>query len=184
MFISSGGMYKVTCTLFFFFFFFLFPLWLGLLLRYTLIQGGGVMPMVESDPVKDTNGPRYTTTNSSYVSHPSYDSYLIPICSTVELAVQSANLPFTFIRPQYIYGPKSSKRYLDFFIGRAARKLPIPLPLSGQQLVSLSHIEDVCSLIGAAVGHPSATNQVKKDLLSNINSSLFSSRSPFSYSFY
>lgn len=80
----------------------------------------------------------------------------------MELALQSANLPFTFIRPQYIYGPKSSKRYLDFFIGRAARKLPIPLPLSGQQLVSLSHIEDVCSLIGAAVGHPAATNQVRK----------------------
>lgn len=77
MFISSGGMYKVTCTLFFFFFF-LFPLWLGLLLRYTLIQGGGVMPMVESDPVKDTNGPRYTTTSPMIPnSHPPYDSYSI-----------------------------------------------------------------------------------------------------------
>ena len=95
------------------------------------------MPVVESDEVKADNGAR-----------------------KVELAVLDSGLPCTFIRPQYIYGPRASKRYLDFFIGRAARKLLIPLPLSGQQLVCLSHISDVSSLIGTTIGNAKAKNEV------------------------
>lgn len=109
VFISSGGMYKA----------------------------GNVMPIVETDAVKDTNGAR-----------------------TVELSLIASQVPYTFIRPQYIYGPKTSKRYLDFFIGRAARRLPIPVPLSGQQLVCLSHIDDVATLIAATIDHPAAKNEV------------------------
>lgn len=93
-------------------------------------------PHVETDPVK-TNDPR-----------------------EVELAITESGLPYTFMRPQYIYGPKISKRYLDYFIARAYRNLHIPLPMSGDQLVCLTHIEDTASLIAAAVGHPSAMNQV------------------------
>jgi UDP-glucose 4-epimerase len=74
------------------------------------------MPILETDEVKESNGAR-----------------------TVEVAVQTAGVPFTFIRPQYIYGPRTAKRYLDYFVGRAARKLPIPLPLSGQQFSRSSH---------------------------------------------
>lgn len=70
--------------------------------------------------------------------------------------------PFTFLRPQYIYGPNANKRYLDFFIGRAARKLPIPLPLHGEQLVCLTHVEDVASLIATTLGEPKAMKQVLK----------------------
>jgi len=95
-----------------------------------------VSPIVETDPVKE-NDPR-----------------------KIELALQASGLPYTFLRPQYIYGEKSNKRYLDYFIGRAHRNLPIPLPLSGEQLVCLTHVEDVASLISAALGHPKATNEV------------------------
>mmetsp|Transcript_24701 Transcript_24701/g.41183 ORF Transcript_24701/g.41183 Transcript_24701/m.41183 type:complete len:374 (-) Transcript_24701:157-1278(-) len=93
-------------------------------------------PHVETDAVKD-NGARQ-----------------------VEVAIMESGVPYTFMRPQYIYGPKISKRYLDFFMGRANRKLPIPLPLSGEQLVCLTHIEDVATLLSAAVGHPAATNEI------------------------
>jgi nucleoside-diphosphate-sugar epimerase len=93
-------------------------------------------PHDETDPVKE-NDPR-----------------------KVELAVQASGVPYTFLRPQYIYGPNANKRYLDFFIGRAARKLPIPLPLHGEQLVCLTHIEDVCSLIATTLGDERAKNQV------------------------
>ena len=47
----------------------------------------------------------------------------------------SVGIPYTFMRPQYIYGPKSSKRYLDYFIGRIHRDYPVPLPMSSDQLV-------------------------------------------------
>jgi len=96
----------------------------------------GVQPHLETDAVKADNGPR-----------------------TVELACEASGLPYTFMRPQYIYGPAMQKRYLDYFLGRAARKLPIPLPMSGEQLVCLTHSEDVADLICLAIGHPAATNQ-------------------------
>jgi len=70
----------------------------------------------------------------------------------------AAGLPYTFLRPQYIYGPKSNKRYLDYFLGRALRKIHIPLPLHGEQLVALTHEEDVAALIAATLANPKAIN--------------------------
>ena len=101
------------------------------------MTGSGVHPHVETDDVKASNGPR-----------------------TVEVAAMEAGIPYTFMRPQYIYGPKMAKRYLDFYIGRAMRNLPIPLPMSGEQLVALTHSEDIGSLVCAAVGHPAAINEI------------------------
>jgi len=97
----------------------------------------GIQPMVETDPVKSSNGAKQ-----------------------VETVVAASGLPFTFMRPQYIYGSTCGKKYLDFFFGRAHRKLPIPLPLHGEQLVCLSHIEDVASLIATSLGHPNAVNEI------------------------
>ena len=78
----------------------------------------------------------------------------------IELEVIESKLPYTFLRPQYIYGEKTNKRYLDYFIGRAYRKLSIPVPLHGEQLVCLTHIEDVADLIATTVGNKEAYNQV------------------------
>eukprot|EP00595_Chromulina_sp_UTEXLB2642_P003157 CAMPEP_0196765942 /NCGR_PEP_ID=MMETSP1095-20130614/15663_1 /TAXON_ID=96789 ORGANISM="Chromulina nebulosa, Strain UTEXLB2642" /NCGR_SAMPLE_ID=MMETSP1095 /ASSEMBLY_ACC=CAM_ASM_000446 /LENGTH=353 /DNA_ID=CAMNT_0042125369 /DNA_START=32 /DNA_END=1089 /DNA_ORIENTATION=- len=97
----------------------------------------GLQPLVETDSVKSSNGPR-----------------------KVETVYEKAGIPFTFLRPQYIYGNKISKRYLDFFIGRIVRKLPVPVPLSGDQLVCLTNLEDTAGLISAAIGHPAAFNEV------------------------
>jgi len=108
LFVSSGGMYK----------------------------GGGVMPQVETDAIKENDARK------------------------IEKAMIASGLPCTFVRPQYIYGAKSNKRYLDYFIGRAFRKLPIPLPLHGEQLLSLTHIDDASSLIAAALGNDKSIGQV------------------------
>jgi len=60
---------------------------------------------------------------------------------------------WTAFRPQYIYGPYTNKRdYLDWFLNRAARDLPMPVPADAQQPVSVTHCEDVASLIGSVVG--------------------------------
>ena len=101
-----------------------------------MYKGGGVMPCTETSEVK-TNDAR-----------------------KIELAVVASQLPYTFVRPQYIYGPKSNKRYLDFFLGRVHRQLPIPLPLHGDQLLSLTHIEDAAQLVALSIGQPQAINQV------------------------
>jgi hypothetical protein len=62
---------------------------------------------------------------------------------------------------QYIYGPLTNKRdYLDWFFDRLARDRPLPLPLHGDQLTTLTHVEDVAALLGSVVDNPKAVNQV------------------------
>lgn len=102
-----------------------------------MYDSGYTAPHIETDPVKESNGAR-----------------------KVEATYMDCGIPYTFLRPQYIYGEKSDKRYLDYFIGRATRQLPIPLPLSADQLVCLTHCEDVAGLIESAIGHSAALNEV------------------------
>lgn len=66
-------------------------------------------------------------------------------------------------RPQYIYGPLTNKRdYLDFFFDRVVHGLDfVPLPLHGDQLVALTHAEDVASMLASVVGNENAVNQVR-----------------------
>lgn len=56
-----------------------------------MYKNANIMPLTETDEVKD-NGAR-----------------------NVEKTVIAANIPYTFIRPQYFYGPKTSKRYLGIY---------------------------------------------------------------------
>lgn len=57
-------------------------------------------------------------------------------------------------RPQYIYGPYTNKReYLDWFLARAARGLPMAVPGDAQQPVSLTHCADVADLLSSVVGN-------------------------------
>lgn len=102
-----------------------------------MYQTSGVQPIIETDPVKSSNGAR-----------------------KVEQIIEKSGLKYTFLRPQYLYGAKASKRYLDFFIGRSVRNLPVPVPLSGDQLVCLTNLEDLADLIATAIGHPEAVNEI------------------------
>lgn len=64
---------------------------------------------------------------------------------------------WTSFRPQYIYGPFTNKRdYIDWFLARAARGLPLPIPGDGSQPVSLTHCEDVAALLASVVGREEA----------------------------
>ncbi|CAM9163795.1 unnamed protein product [Ectocarpus fasciculatus] len=80
----------------------------------------------------------------------------------VEKYVADLGLPWTSFRPQYIYGPLTNKRdYLDWFFDRVVHGLEfIPLPLHGDQLVALTHAEDVASMLASVVGNERAVNQV------------------------
>ncbi|CAM9379977.1 unnamed protein product [Pylaiella littoralis] len=80
----------------------------------------------------------------------------------VEQHVADMGLPWTSFRPQYIYGPLTNKRdYLDWFFDRVVHGLEfVPLPLHGDQLVALTHAEDVASMLASVVGNENAANQV------------------------
>ena len=59
-------------------------------------------------------------------------------------------LPYTVFQPLYIYGPYAAKDYMAFFLDRLLRNRPVPIPAPGIQLVSLTHVEDVASLMAKA----------------------------------
>ena len=56
-------------------------------------------------------------------------------------------LPYTVFQPLYIYGPHTAKDYMGYFLDRLMRNRPVPIPAPGIQLVSLSHVEDLASMM-------------------------------------
>jgi nucleoside-diphosphate-sugar epimerase len=77
----------------------------------------------------------------------------------VEKFLAAEGLPWTSFRPQYIYGPFTNKRdYLDWFFHRIVRDRPCPLPGNGEQLLSISHVEDVAGMLSSVVGKEAAAS--------------------------
>eukprot|EP00472_Partenskyella_glossopodia_P002722 CAMPEP_0197518038 /NCGR_PEP_ID=MMETSP1318-20131121/3150_1 /TAXON_ID=552666 /ORGANISM="Partenskyella glossopodia, Strain RCC365" /LENGTH=390 /DNA_ID=CAMNT_0043068077 /DNA_START=51 /DNA_END=1223 /DNA_ORIENTATION=- len=97
-----------------------------------MYKPGAVFPMSESLPVKDTAGQKEV------------EDYLAEI-----------GLPWSSFRPQYIYGPLTNKRdYLDYFFDRVVRGQPVPVAGSGQQLVTLTHANDVAGMLESVLDAP------------------------------
>jgi uncharacterized protein YbjT (DUF2867 family)/ligand-binding SRPBCC domain-containing protein len=75
-----------------------------------------------------------------------------------EEAVRRSGLPWTIVRPTWVYGPRdvSLNRFLAF-----ARWLPfVPLPSSGRQVLAPVFVDDVARLAADALVEPAAENQV------------------------
>lgn len=82
-------------------------------------------------------------------------------CRIIEQFIASSGVSWTSLRPQYIYGTNTNKRSnLDWFLDRITRRLPVPVPGNGEQLIALSNAQDVASMITACVGNSAAVNQV------------------------
>jgi nucleoside-diphosphate-sugar epimerase len=103
---------------------------------YQPAKVGAPMPMPEATtPIKESAGQTL------------YDQY----------AKQTLGLPLVSFRPQYIYGPKANKHdYIDWYMDRLVRDLPLPIPGDGTQLVSLTCSEDVASLLAAPLQNEAA----------------------------
>ena len=69
-----------------------------------------------------------------------------------EELLSELDLPFSYFRPQYIYGPKQGKSYLGYFFDRITRDLPVPVPGDGSQSVTFTHAFDNAAMIAAAIG--------------------------------
>lgn len=68
-------------------------------------------------------------------------------------------LPFSYFRPQYIYGPSQGKSYLAFFFDRLCRGRPVPVPGDGSQFVTMTHAADNAAMIAASIGSEAAVGQ-------------------------
>lgn len=69
-------------------------------------------------------------------------------------------IPFTAIRPVYIYGPQNYNPLEQWFFDRLTRDQPIPIPGSGMALTHLGHCEDLATAMVAVLGNAKAIGQI------------------------
>ena len=69
-------------------------------------------------------------------------------------------VPFTSIRPVYIYGPQNYNPLETWFFHRIVRDRPIPIPGSGDHLTQLGHIADLVDAMVAVLGNRTAIGKI------------------------
>ncbi|MEO1622537.1 MAG: NAD-dependent epimerase/dehydratase family protein [Cyanobacteria bacterium J06632_3] len=69
-------------------------------------------------------------------------------------------IPFTAIRPVYIYGPQNYNPLEKWFFDRIVRDRPIPIPGSGMALTHLGHCQDLAAAMVAVLGNANAIGQI------------------------
>jgi len=120
-------------------------LYKGKLKHYIYVSSAGVyaksdqMPHVEGDPIDP---------NSRHKGKFHTEDYLV-----------AQGIPFTSIRPVYIYGPQNYNPLEQWFFDRLVRDRPIPIPGSGMALTQLGHCYDLATAMVKVLGNPKAIGQ-------------------------
>ena len=74
------------------------------------------------------------------------------------LAEQS--VPFTSVRPVYIYGPQNYNDLEAWFFDRLVRDRPIPIPGNGMALTQWGHVADLAAAMAAILGNSKTIGQI------------------------
>lgn len=69
-------------------------------------------------------------------------------------------VPFTSIRPVYIYGPQNYNPLESWFFDRIVRDRPVPVPGNGAHLTQLGHVQDLAKAMAAVLGNSQAIGQI------------------------
>lgn len=77
-----------------------------------------------------------------------------------EQLLNDRSIPFTSIRPVYIYGPLNYNPVEEWFFDRIEHGRPVPVPGSGLQITSLGHVKDLARAFRACLSNPNAVNQM------------------------
>ncbi|HIK44167.1 MAG TPA: NAD-dependent epimerase/dehydratase family protein [Leptolyngbyaceae cyanobacterium M65_K2018_010] len=77
-----------------------------------------------------------------------------------ETYLQAQGVPFTSVRPVYIYGPQNYNPLESWFFDRIVRDRPIPIPGNGLHLTQLGHVQDLAAAMVAVLGNPTAIGQI------------------------
>lgn len=77
-----------------------------------------------------------------------------------EAYLASSELPWTSIRPTYIYGSKNYNDLEAWFFDRIVRNRPIPIPGNGQLLTQFGHCYDLATAMAAVLGNSNAIGQI------------------------
>ncbi|MEL6602091.1 MAG: NAD-dependent epimerase/dehydratase family protein [Cyanobacteria bacterium J06614_10] len=124
----------------------LVELFKGKLQHFIYVSSAGVyaksdqMPHQEGDPVDP---------NSRHKGKFHTEDYLM-----------GQGIPFTAIRPVYIYGPQNYNPLEKWFFDRIVRDRPVPIPGSGMALTHLGHCHDLAAAMVAVLGNARAIGQI------------------------
>ncbi|TVP59741.1 MAG: NAD-dependent epimerase/dehydratase family protein [Nodularia sp. (in: Bacteria)] len=77
-----------------------------------------------------------------------------------EAYLMQQNLPFTSIRPTYIYGPQNYNDLESWFFDRIVRDRPIPIPGNGLHITQLGHVKDLATAMSQVIGNQQAIRQI------------------------
>ena len=77
-----------------------------------------------------------------------------------ETYLAKQGLPWTSIRPTYIYGPQNYNDLEAWFFDRIVRNRPIPIPNNGLHITQFGHVKDLAKAMAAALGNDQAKGQI------------------------
>ncbi len=77
-----------------------------------------------------------------------------------EQYLQEQNLPFTSVRPVYIYGPQNYNPVERWFFDRIVRDRPLPIPGNGLHVTQLGHVDDLALAMVKVLGNDQAIGQI------------------------
>jgi len=77
-----------------------------------------------------------------------------------EAYLDAQGMPFTAIRPTYIYGPQNYNDLEAWFFDRIVRDRPILIPNSGLFITQLGHCKDLARAMSLVLGNQQAIGQV------------------------
>jgi nucleoside-diphosphate-sugar epimerase len=77
-----------------------------------------------------------------------------------EAYLTEQGVPFTSVRPVYIYGPQNYNDLEAWFFDRIVRDRPIPIPGNGMHLTQFGHVDDLAIAMTKILGNSKAIGQV------------------------
>ncbi|HEY9782769.1 MAG TPA: NAD-dependent epimerase/dehydratase family protein [Leptolyngbyaceae cyanobacterium] len=98
------------------------------------------LPHIEGDPVDPKSRHRGKHETEAYLSE--------------------LGLPFTSIRPTYIYGAGNYNELENWFFDRIVRDRPIPIPGNGLHITQMGHVQDLARAMVNVLGNDRAIREI------------------------
>jgi nucleoside-diphosphate-sugar epimerase len=77
-----------------------------------------------------------------------------------ETYLAESGIPWTSIRPCYIYGPQNYNDLEAWFFDRLVRDRPIPIPGNGKYMTQFGHVQDLAIAMAKILGNETAINKI------------------------
>jgi nucleoside-diphosphate-sugar epimerase len=77
-----------------------------------------------------------------------------------ESYLAASGIPWTSIRPVYIYGPGNYNDLEAWFFDRLVRDRPLPIPGNGLHFTQFGHVRDLAEAMAAVLGNDRAIGQI------------------------